>query len=157
MRKPLLKQAIVAGLAGAVLIGSVDASFSAPVPAGTAAAVKSAVPSDTVNVQWRFRRGWGWRGWGWRGWGPGVGLGLGLGLFGAALASAATGPYYGYYGWDYPAYAWAGPRYYGYGYAPAYAYYGSGWGWPAYAWAGPRFRHFGWHRHLHRGRLHRWY
>jgi hypothetical protein len=68
-------------------------------------------------------------------WGPGaVAAGVGLGLVGGAVIANSYygGSYYGYgypgyYGYTYaPGYAYGGPAYYD-GYAPSYAYYGGTW------------------------------
>jgi hypothetical protein len=80
-----------------------------------------------------------WGAWGW----GGAALAAGV-IGGAAIAAAATSPYYGYgypaYGYGYPAYSYGyGPGYYGPGYGYGYSYgptvsYGYGYG-PGY-WGG---------------------
>src|SRR5215203_4068343 len=110
-------------------------AFAAPL-GGQLAALNSAVPDLTTDVQWRgrgwgggwrygggwggyrggwggYRAGWGYRG-GYRGWGAAA-LGGAI-LTGAAIA--ATTPYYGY-GYSYPAYSYV---YYPAYYAPSYSY-----------------------------------
>jgi hypothetical protein len=139
----MVKQAIVASLAGALVIGAAGNSFAGALPTGTVA-MKAAAATNTIDVRWRGY-GWGWR----RNWVPG----LALGLFGAALGAAVAGPY-----------AYYGPRYYDYGYGPAYAYYGPPYPYyGAYAYYPPvvrpyyrPFRRWGWGwRGWHRG-WHRW-
>jgi hypothetical protein len=86
----------------------------------TALAVGIAALSASSPAEARWRGGWGW--------GPGLAAGLvGAAVIGGIASSAyAYGPY-GYY--DRPF------GYYGYGYSPAYAYYGEA---PLYY--GPRYR-----------------
>jgi hypothetical protein len=101
----LRKHAVALGVAGAFLLGSVAPPLAAPVASSTAA-VKTAMPSDTIDV--RHRR---WRG--------SPALPFALGVFGTMAAFAAADAYWNgyYYGHPYP-YAYAYP--YRYPYAHPY-------------------------------------
>ncbi|HEX2655544.1 MAG TPA: hypothetical protein VHN11_18090 [Xanthobacteraceae bacterium] len=131
----LVKNLIAAGAFGAMSLGFVSASAS-PILTHTTA-MKAAVPSTVMDVQWRWR-GPGWRG-GW-GWNPGAVVG-GV-ILGTTLGLSATYPYYGYgYGYGgYPTYAYSYPYFSGPGYAAPYPYpYGYAVGYyPGYYW-GPSY------------------
>jgi hypothetical protein len=127
---------------GAALAVTAALPASAAPLAGQTAAMNSAVPDLTTEVQWRgrgwgggFRYGGGWGGYrgswggyraGWGGYRGGWGYrgyrGWGVAGLGAAIvtgaAIAATAPYYGY-GYGYPAYSYS---YYPAYYAPTYSY-----------------------------------
>jgi hypothetical protein len=109
---------VVLATAGAFAFATLTSVPAAPIASG-GAALKTAAPSDVVDVY--YRRGWGYGG------GAVVG-GLALGLIGGAMIAAASRPYGYGYGYGYPAYGY-GYGYPAYGYAPAYygyapAYYG---------------------------------
>jgi len=127
--RTMSKLTIALGVASALALGT-DAASAAPVLSNTAA-VKASAPSQTTEVRWVGRGGWGWRGGGWRGGGWGWG-GAAAGLAaGAIIGSAIAAPYYGGYGYPY-GYGYYDPGY-AYGPAPVYAapygYYGDGYGW----------------------------
>ncbi len=85
MRNANLKFGFVAGVAGALVLAALAPSMAAPISTG-AAALKSAVASDVIDVQWR-RHGYGHRhrhgGWAIGGFATGL-----------ALGAIASRPYY---------------------------------------------------------------
>ena len=104
----------LAALAVVIPMTAVSNANALPLAAAISSSAQTADNSLLTQVQWRGRRGGGWRGGG-----AGIGIGLAAGaLIGGAIA-AGSSPYYGsgYYG----------P---GYGYGPSYGY---GYGGPAYA------------------------
>jgi hypothetical protein len=102
----IIKHAIGLGFAGALALGVASPTFAAPVSTN-AAALKAAVASERVDVQWRGQRH-AWRGGHWRDgrWWPGAAAGFAagaaVGALGAAAATATGYPYGPYY--DDPAY-----------------------------------------------------
>ena len=114
----------------AVSVASMS-SVATAMPIADALAIKNAAPATVESVQWR--RGWG-----------GVGAGL---VAGAIIGGALAAPYYGGYGYGYPApyYAPPPPAYYG----PPPAVYGGpapGYGAPvagdAVAYCSQRYRSY---------------
>ena len=112
----------LAALAVVIPMTAVSAN-AAPLAAGTAISTPNALSTGDdsllTQVQWRGRRGGGWRGGG-----AGLGIGLAAGaLIGGAIA-AGSSPYYGsgYYGPGY-GYGYGGPAY-----APAPVYVQPGYG-----------------------------
>ena len=114
-RKIIVPLAGALALATAMDVAALTSASAAPMGISPKASV--AVPAQVTDVQYRYRR-YGYRG-GYRrgyGWGaPAVGAAIGLGVLGAAAAAAST-PYYGGYGYGYPAYGGYG----GYGCYPGY-------------------------------------
>jgi hypothetical protein len=112
-RKIIVPLAGALALATAMDMAAMTSVFAAPMGISPKATV--AVPAQVTDVQYRYRR-YGYRGYR-RGWGgPAVGAAIGLGVLGAAAAAAST-PYYGGYGYGYPAYGGYGG---GYGCYPGY-------------------------------------
>ena len=113
MNKQLTTLAVAGAIIGAAMVGSVQATWAAPV-SSSASAFKQATLSDVTDVRY-YRRGY---------YGRRVypGAAIGLGVVGAAAAAAAAGSGY-YYG---PGYGYYGPGY-GYSgyYGPGYGYYGN--------------------------------
>jgi hypothetical protein len=111
-RKIIVPLAGALALATAIDFAAVGSAFAAPM--GVAPQATVAVPAQVTDVQYRYRR-YGYRR-GYGGWGgPAIGAAVGLGVLGAAAAAAST-PYYGGYGYGYPAYGGYG----GYGCYPGY-------------------------------------
>ena len=113
-----MNRKIIVPLAGALaLAAAIDIGVSAAsaAPMGIAPQGIVAAPSQVTDVQYRYRRYRRGGGWG----GPAVGAAIGLGVLGAA-AAAATSPYYGGYGYGYPAYGGYGGYGYGGGCYPGY-------------------------------------
>jgi hypothetical protein len=106
MNKQTITIAVAGAIISAVVVGSVPASWAAPV-SSSMAAFKQASLSDVTDVY--YRRYYGRRYY--------PGAAIGLGILGAAAGAAAIGS--GYYG---PGYGYYGPGY-GY-YGPGYGYYG---------------------------------
>jgi hypothetical protein len=109
-RKIIVPLAGALALATAMDIAAVTSASATPM--GIAPQATVAVPAQVTDVQYRYRRyrrGYGWGG-------PAVGAAIGLGVLGAAAAAAST-PYYGGYGYGYPAYGGYGG---GYGCYPGY-------------------------------------
>jgi hypothetical protein len=104
----LRKHVVALGVAGVFLLGSAAPPLAAPVPSSTAA-VKSAMPSDVIDVQRRRR------------WRRSPVLPFALGVFGAIAAAAAADAYRDRYYYPYPypyPYAYAYPYPYPYGFYP---------------------------------------
>jgi hypothetical protein len=110
-RKIIVPLAGALALATAIDFAAVGSAFAAPM--GVAPQATVAVPAQVTDVQYRYRRYGYRRGYGWGG--PAIGAAVGLGVLGAAAAAAST-PYYGGYGYGYPAYGGYG----GYGCYPGY-------------------------------------
>jgi hypothetical protein len=113
-----MNRKIIVPLAGALALAALEigAGSATAAPMGIAPTAIVGAPSQLTDVQYRYRR-YGYnrgyrRGWG----GPAVGAAIGLGVLGAAAAAAST-PYYGGYGYGYPAYGGYG---YGGGCYPGY-------------------------------------
>src|SRR5437763_16472282 len=94
--RQIVKRTLALSLAGAVAVGAVSQASAGPLPTSTAA-VKKAVPTETIDVRWRG--------------GPFI-AGAAIGIIGAAAIANAYRPYY--YG--------PGPYYYA-GYPPYYVPY----------------------------------
>jgi hypothetical protein len=116
-----MNRKIIVPLAGALALAALEigAGSASATPMGMAPKAIVDTPSQLTDVQYRYRR-YGYnrgyrRGWG----GPAVGAAIGLGVLGAAAAAAST-PYYGGYGYGYPAYGGYGGYGYGGGCYPGY-------------------------------------
>jgi hypothetical protein len=116
-----MNRKIIVPLAGALALAALEigAGSASAAPMGIAPKAIVDTPSQLTDVQYRYRR-YGYnrgyrRGWG----GPAVGAAIGLGVLGAAAAAAST-PYYGGYGYGYPAYGGYGGYGYGGGCYPGY-------------------------------------
>jgi hypothetical protein len=114
-----MNRKIIVPLAGALALATamdVAVTSASAAPMGIAPRTTVALSAPVTDVQYRYRRGYR-RGYGWGG--PALGAAVGLGVLGAA-AAAASSPYYGGYGYGYPAYGGYGYGYPGGGCYPGY-------------------------------------